>query len=71
VDDFGINCIGHEHAEHLKASLEKHYEISSDRTGSAYCGLKIDWDYITKVLELYMPGYIKSALHKFQHPNPA
>jgi hypothetical protein len=56
------------HAEHLKASIEKHYEISCDWTGSAYCGLNIDWDCNNKTVELSMPGYIKAALRKFQHP---
>jgi hypothetical protein len=39
VHDFGIKYVGKEHAEHLKASIEKHYQISCDWTGSAYCGL--------------------------------
>jgi hypothetical protein len=47
----------------LKACIEKHCEISCDWTGSAYCGIKLDWDY-------KMPGYIKAALHKFQHLDP-
>jgi hypothetical protein len=71
VDDFGIKYVGHENAEHLKASIEKHYEISCDWTGSAYCGLKLDWDYDNKPLDLSTPGYIKAVLHKFQHPVPA
>jgi hypothetical protein len=44
VDDFGIKYVGQEHAEHLKASIEKHYKISCDWMGSAYCGLQLDWD---------------------------
>jgi hypothetical protein len=70
VDDFGIKHVGQEHAEHLKASIEKHYQISFDWTGSAYCGLKLDWDYKNKFVGLSMPGYINSALHKFQQPTP-
>jgi hypothetical protein len=62
--------VGQEHAEHLKASIEKHYQNSCDWTGSAYCGLKLDWDYKNKFVDLSMPGYIKAALHKFQHPTP-
>jgi hypothetical protein len=45
VDDFGIKYVGKEHAEHLKASIAKHYQISHDWTGSTYCGVKLDWDY--------------------------
>jgi hypothetical protein len=46
VDKLGIKYMGQEHAEHyLKASIEKYYQISCDWTGSAYCGLQLDWDY--------------------------
>jgi hypothetical protein len=70
VDDFGIKYIGRDNAEHLMASIKKNYDISSDWTGSAYCGLKIDWDYINGTVDLYMPGYIKAALHGYQHSAP-
>jgi endonuclease I len=56
--------------EHLKACIEKHYQISCDWTGSAYCGLKLDWDYENNIVDVSMPGYIKAALNKFQHPDP-
>jgi hypothetical protein len=71
VNDLGIKYVGHEHAEHLKASIEKHYEISCELTGSAYCRLKIKWDYNNKIVDLSIPGYIKAAIHKFQHLAPA
>jgi hypothetical protein len=45
VDDFGIKYVGQEHAEHLKASIEKNYQISCYWTGIVYCGLQLDWDY--------------------------
>jgi hypothetical protein len=45
VDDFGIKYIGRKNAEHLMTSIKKKYAISSDWTGSAYCGLTLDWDY--------------------------
>jgi hypothetical protein len=71
VEDLGIKYVGQENAEHLKASIEKHYQISCDWTGSAYCGLKLDWDYEKNIfIDLSMPGYIKAALYRFQHPTP-
>jgi hypothetical protein len=70
VNDFGIQYMGTEHAEHLKASIEKHYQVSCDWTGSAYRGLKLDRDYKHKFVDLSMLGYIKAALHKIQHPTP-
>jgi endonuclease I len=68
IDNFGIKYVGQEHPEHLKASIEKHYQISCNWTDSAYCGIKLDWDYKKKIVDLSMPGYIKAASHKFQHP---
>jgi hypothetical protein len=65
-----FSLVGQEHAEHLKASIEKHYQISCDWTGSAYCGLQLDWDYKNRFVDLSMTGYIKAALHKSQHPPP-
>jgi hypothetical protein len=38
--------------------------------GGAYCGLQLDWDYKNRCVDLSKPGYIKAALHKFQHPPP-
>jgi hypothetical protein len=70
VDDFGIKYIGRDNAEHLLASIKENYDISSNWTGSAYCGLKLDWDYIKGTVDLSIHGYIKAALHKYQHPAP-
>jgi hypothetical protein len=77
VDDFGVKYVGREHAEHLMACIRKNYNISSDWNGGAYCaycaycGLTMDWDYEKRTVDLSMPGYIKAALHKYQHPAPA
>jgi len=30
VDDFGIKTVGIQHVKHLKATLERHYEVSVD-----------------------------------------
>jgi hypothetical protein len=51
--------------------IKKNYNISSDWNGTAYCGLTLDWDYKNRTVDLSMPGYIKAALHKYQHPAPA
>jgi hypothetical protein len=51
--------------------IKKNYNISSDWNGTTYCGLTLDWKYNNRTVDLYMPGYIKAALHKYQHPAPA
>jgi hypothetical protein len=71
VDDFGVKYVGREHAEHLMECIKKNYNISSDWNGSAYCGLTLEWDYKNRTVDLSMPGYIKAALHKYQHVAPA
>jgi hypothetical protein len=71
VDDFGVKYVGREHAEHLMTCIKKNYNIASDWTGTAYCGLTLDWNYKNLTVDLSMPGYIKAALHKYQHPAPA
>jgi hypothetical protein len=70
VDDFGVQYVGEEHAHHLIAALEIYYIVSKDWTGGLYCGITLHWDCVDKYVDLSMPGYIKDALHKFQHPLP-
>jgi hypothetical protein len=53
------------------ACIRENYNISSDWNGGAYCGLTLHWDYKKRTVDLSMQGYIKAALHKYQHPAPA
>jgi hypothetical protein len=43
----------------------------SDRTGSTYCGFKIDVDYNNGTVGISKPVYIKATLQIYQHPAPA
>ncbi len=70
VDDFGIKYVGKEHADHLLATLHKHYTISVDWTGSSYLGLQLNWDYENQTVDLSMPSYVEKALQRFQHTTP-
>ena len=45
VDDFGIKYVGKENAQHLIDALQTQYTITTDWTGTLYCGLTLDWDY--------------------------
>jgi hypothetical protein len=51
--------------------LREFNNISSDWNGGAYCGLTLDWDYKKRTVDLSIPGYMKAALHKYQHAAPA
>ena len=44
-DDFGVKYVGEEHAQHLKNTLEAHYKLTCDWTGTRYIGITLDWDY--------------------------
>jgi hypothetical protein len=70
VDDFGVQYVDKEHAEHLIDALEADYTVSKDWTGGLYCGITLKWNYVSKHVDLSMPGYIKDTLCKFQHPLP-
>jgi hypothetical protein len=70
LDDFGVQYMVKEHAQHLIDALEADYTVSKDWTGGLYCGITLKWNYMNKHVDLSMPGYIKDALHKFQHPLP-
>ena len=71
VDDFGVKYVGKEHAEHLYNALSDLYKVTTDWTGTSFLGLKLEWNYDERWVELSMPGYVEQALHKFQHPLPS
>ncbi len=72
VDDFGVEYEHKQHAQHLLDALNNHYEaVSEDWAGTLFCGIQLSWDYNRRTVDLSMPGYIKQALHKFQHPTPS
>ncbi len=67
VDDFGVKYVGEEHAQHLKTTLEEHYKLTCDWTGTRYIGITLDWDYNKRQVHLSMPHYVSKALKQFQH----
>jgi hypothetical protein len=67
VDNFGVKYIGKDHAEHLIATLSSLYTITTNWSGTLYCGITLAWNYTTRTVDLSMPGYIAKALSKFQH----
>jgi hypothetical protein len=70
VDDFGVKYVGQENAAHLISALKALYQISVDWSGTLYLGLALKWDYDNRTVAVSMPGYVRSALHKFQHTAP-
>jgi hypothetical protein len=55
--------------------ITDHILLVADNFGIKYVGTEHAehvkaWDYQKKIFDLSIPGYIKAALHKFQHPEP-
>jgi hypothetical protein len=71
VDDFGVKYVGKEHADHLIASIKSTYKkLTEDWTGSLYCRITLEWDYVGRTVDISMPGYIKKKLQEYKHLLP-
>ena len=68
--NFGIKTTSMADMKHLVSSLQEHYSIAVDWTGSLFYRAKLTWDYINQMVNLHMPNYITKALLKYQHPAP-
>ena len=53
---------------HLIHALQEKYDITPYWTEIIYSGIILNWDYKSCMMYVSMPGYLKEALHKFQHP---
>ena len=71
VDDFGIEYIGKQHADHLANVLRKYHDITTDWEGSKFAGINLAWNYSKRECRLTMEGYIRDLLLKYGHPIPA
>ena len=63
VDNFEIKHVGRQHAKHLVAALAALYMLTTDWEGKFYCGPTLNWYYITRKVDITMPGYNPEALH--------
>jgi hypothetical protein len=71
VDDFVVKYVGKEHAGRLIASIRSTYKkLTEDWTGSLYCEITLDWDYVGRTVDISMPGYIKKKLQEYKHVLP-
>ena len=67
VEKICVKYVCKEHADHLISSIGKFYPVSEDWTGSFYCGITLKWDYQKWTVDSSMPGYVTTALYKYQH----
>ena len=66
VNDLVIKYKRKEYANHMLKSLWEDYNINEDWTDDKYLGLTLKWDYANKNVRVFIPGYVKVALLKFQ-----
>ena len=67
VDDFGVKYVNKADVDHLVASIKSTYTLTEDWSGNLYCGIKLDWDYIGRTVDISMPGYIEKKLQEYNH----
>ena len=58
----------HPPVQNVELTETRQYE--SDKEGSVFCGITLDWDYENRTVDLSMPGYVEKALVRFKHPTP-
>jgi hypothetical protein len=63
-----LNMSGGQHADHPIASIKNTYKkLTEDWTGSLYCRITLNWDYVGRTVDISMPGYIKKKLQEYNH----
>jgi hypothetical protein len=56
VNNFGIKYVGKEHADHLIKCIKTKNQLTKDCEGDLYRGIKSNWDYNARTLDISMPG---------------
>jgi hypothetical protein len=67
LDDFAVNCMGKQHADHLINALLQSYELTTDWEAKVYSGMSLKWDYKNRTCDISMPGCFSNVLSKFYH----
>ena len=67
VYNFGIKFTNKKHVYHLINALKNHDQFAKDWTGSLYCGIGLKWEYDNCTLKIFIMGYIKKLLQKYNH----
>ncbi len=67
VDNFGVKYENKDDVDHLVASIKITYTLTKDWSGDLYCGIALARDYINRMVDIAMPGYIKKKLQEYKH----
>ena len=67
VDDFGVEYVGKQHADHLDTILKRYHNITEDWEGKKYAGIDLKWEYEKRTCRATMDGYILNLRNKYGH----
>ena len=67
LHNFGVTCLIKEYTLYLKESIEDKYEVTTDWEVKLTIGISLEWDYEKGMVQIPIPGYVRAALHSFQH----
>ena len=73
VDDFRVEYVGKQHAEHLATILKKNHNITENWEGKIYAVIDLKWDYDKRTCIGTMDRYIldlRKKINKFSLKNP-
>ena len=71
VDNFGIQYIDNNHAQHLIDTLKTRYELSINWSSSLYCGITLEWNYAQIYANTSILKYVPTQLTTFDSKKPS
>lgn len=71
VDGIRVVCENEEDALHLISQQHHRHPVKSDWKGEGQAGTNSEWDCDKRELTTSVKGYVKKALHPFQHDAPS
>jgi hypothetical protein len=67
IDNYEVKFANKDDVNHLISSISTMHKLTKDWTNNLYCGITLEWDYVTRTVDISMPGYIKKKLQKYEH----
>ncbi len=67
VNNFGVKFVNKADVDHLISSIKQTYKLTKDWTGNLCWGIRLDWDYVNRTIDISMPGYITKILQEYKH----
>ena len=74
MDNFGIECVGKEHALHILKTLDMDYDINMDWEGKKFAGIDLAWNYharhANRTCRISIEGIYRESVPQVWTPNP-